>query len=55
MWVTCGLGLITSTDDRRPQRDHVALQGDAIFINRWSGSGMCWRRLPDELPRRDWL
>ena len=45
MWVTCGLGpynfeLMTQVHDEIMSRYKV----DAIFINRWSGSGMCWCR-----------
>ena len=45
MWVTCGLGpynfdLMTGIHDEILSRYQV----DAIFINRWSGSGMCWCR-----------
>ena len=43
MWVTCGLGpynfdFMTAVKREIMSRYHV----DAIFINRWSGSGMCY-------------
>jgi hypothetical protein len=43
MWVTCGLGPYNFTFMTEVHREIMArYRVDGIFINRWSGSGMCY-------------
>jgi hypothetical protein len=43
MWVTCGLGPYNFVFMTAVQKEIMArYQVDAIFINRWDGSGMCY-------------
>jgi hypothetical protein len=43
LWVSCGLGPYNFTQMTAIHREIVTRYGpDAIFINRWSGSGMCY-------------
>ncbi|MBI4557211.1 MAG: beta-galactosidase trimerization domain-containing protein [Candidatus Hydrogenedentes bacterium] len=43
MWVTCGLGPYNFEFMTEVKKEIVARYGvDAIFINRWDGSGMCF-------------